>query len=287
MILSDLQRFGKYITVAADIDTAYVAEWLEMVDETERTGLFGDTLYEKICALPESDNFRILCEKYISHRGFYEAIPHLDLVLTNNGFGVVGGNGSKYVPASKDRVAALRLQEDIWSEKIRGFILSRIVAMESYLSSWQTSEAARNITGGLYFSYDDYRTYVPAEDMSNPEVYRKVLARVDRVLNVYVFPFISREQYGVLLEKQYNGSLDREERNVLADVKSAVGGMVRSDMPISSDIKQAHVILSRAVNVMCFNLEKFPQYALSDEYRLKTAEPYENKKDDATYFSGI
>lgn len=289
MILSNYEEFMTFIptTFDANQDTKLYSEWIDIAELTAMQDLFGEDLYNHICNLSESDNFRILCKRYICHHTLYEAIPNLDLILTNNGFAVVGGSSSNYVPASKDRVAALRLQEDIWQEKFRENIIRRLSVVAELQTLWRKSPTLPSITDHLYIGYNDFRTFVPAPDLKDPEVYRQAHARTFKFLSEYIYPYISSRYYAELIEKQYSGITETPDYTILHAVKCAIGTLIRSNAPTQSDINAAVRTMESAVNTMCLQLDLYPTYAGSDEYALKTAIQYENKKEHATYYGGI
>lgn len=289
MILNNYEEFMNFIptTFDANQDVSLYSEWINIADSTAMQELFGEDLYNYVCVLPETDNFRILCKRYICHLALFEAIPNLDLILTNNGFAVVGGNGSNYVPASKDRVASLRLQEDVWREKFKENIIRRLSANADLQTLWNKNPALPGIIDHLFVGYTDFRTFVPAEDMKDPEIYRQAHARTFKFLQEYVYSYISREYYTELLQKQYSSVLATPDYIVLHAVKCAVGTLIRSNTPSESDVNAAVRMMESAVNNMCFQLDSYPTYAGSNEYAIKTAVQYENKKEHATYFGGI
>lgn len=289
MILSNYEEFMKFIPTTFDAgqDIGLFSEWVDIAEQTVMLELFGEELYSYTSDLPHDDNFRTLCKRYVCHLGLYEAIPNLDLVLTNNGFGVVGGNSSKYLPASKDRVAALRFQEDIWKEKFRENIIRRLSVVPEYLSLWKKNPALCRITENLFVGYSDFRTYVAADDMRDPEIYRKAQARTSGLLAEYIHPYISPEYYRELLEKQYTSIITTTDYTVLYAVKTAIGTLIRSNTPTGYDLNAVHRTMEAAVNMMCLQLNLYPTYAASSEYALKTAVQYENKPEHATYFGGI
>lgn len=290
MILSNYEEFMKFIPTTFDAgqDIGLFSEWVDIAEQTAMLELFGEELYSHIGNLPDDDNFRTLCKRYVCHLGLYEAVPNLDLVLTSNGFGVVGGgNNSKYLPASKDRVAALRFQEDIWKEKFRESIIRRLSVVPQYLELWKKNPALCRITDSLFVGYTDFRTYVAADDMRDPEIYRKAQARTSGLLAEYIHPYISPEYYRELLEKQYTSIITTPDYSTLYAVKTAIGTLIRSNAPTGYDINAAHSTMTAAVNMMCMQLNIYPTYAASSEYALKTAVQYENKSEHATYFGGI
>lgn len=289
MILSNYEEFMKFIPTTFDSnqDVGLFSEWVDIAEQTASQELFGNDLYNHISCLPDLDNFRALCKRYICHQALFEAIPNLDLILTNNGFAVVGGSNSKYVPASKDRVAALRLQEDVWREKFKENIIRRLSINKKLHELWNTNPVLPGITDHLFVGYTDFRTFVPAEDMKDPEIYRQAHARTFKFLPEYIHSYISPEYYAELLEKQYSSVPTAPDYNILHAVKCAIGTLIRSDTPSESDVNAAIRIMESAVNTICLQLDMYPTYAESNEYILKTAVQYENKKEHATYFGGI
>ncbi|WP_418543340.1 DUF6712 family protein [Parabacteroides goldsteinii] len=289
MILSNYEEFMKFIptTFDANQDVNLFSEWIDIAEQTASQDLFGEDLYNHICNLPDSDNFRILCKRYICHLTLFEAIPNLDLILTNNGFAVVGGSNSQYVPASKDRVTALRLQEDVWREKFKENIIRRLSIDQDLHTLWKTNPALPGITDHLFVGYSDFRTFVPADDMKDPEIYRQTHARTFKFLPEYIYSYISPEYYAELLSKQYSSVPDTPDYTILHAVKCTIGTLIRSNTPSGSDINAATKTMEAAVNAMCLQLDLYPTYSGSNEYAIKTAVQYENKKEHATYFGGI
>ena len=88
MILSNYEEFMQFVPTTFDSnqDIELFREWVDIAEYTAGFNLFGTELYQAISALPDNDNFRVLCKRYICHSALYEAIPNLDLILTPNGF---------------------------------------------------------------------------------------------------------------------------------------------------------------------------------------------------------
>ena len=193
MILSNYEEFMQFVPTTFDSnqDIELFREWVDIAEYTAGFNLFGTELYQAISALPDNDNFRVLCKRYICHSALYEAIPNLDLILTPNGFAVVGGSNSQFVPASKDRVAALRLQEDVWTEKFREMIIRRIAISPGLFKLWTKKEA---FAGNLFVGYDDFRTYCAADDMRNPVVYSQAVTRFAKWSVSIIYLLLSRRQ---------------------------------------------------------------------------------------------
>lgn len=102
---------------------------------------------ENTCDLdaPAETKEERLCQaalRFVIARGFHDAVPHLDLVLTPTGFGVV--SNQNVAPASADRVERLRQQMLRQSMDAYEDVLSILREFEE----WHTSpmcDAARHL----------------------------------------------------------------------------------------------------------------------------------------------
>lgn len=288
MILSNVNKFHDYIPMALDIDIDIIKPHLEEMDVFLIANFFGNDLYELICSLDDDEPFRKICEKYLCHAALYEAIPSLDLVLTNNGFGVVGGSGSQMLPASRDRVAALRLQEDVWREKYQSLIIQRIITKVEYLTAWQASGMNVKFSSNLFTGYDDFKTFVPGGELQDPEKYRIGLAACRKLLPTYVYPFLSGEYTTHLIKSQYGSNVISEnDQTILNLVKDAMGSLLHIPRPVKTDYEKVESILVAAVNYMESFIDDFPIYKDSETYQVKHMERYQNEKDHPTFFGAI
>lgn len=285
MILSNYEEFMSFIptTFDANQDLDLFREWIDIADYMTGQNLLGQSLYDHVCSLPDKDNFRLQCKRYVSHLALFEAIPNLDLILTGNGFAVVGGSNSQFVPASKDRVAALRLQEDVWREMFHENIINRIIICDEFREKWDPV----NFHKALYIGLSDFRTFVSADNLRDPENYHKAESRVFKVVDEYVTSFISEDYYRELINKQYSATLSTSDYDILFAAKSAIGLLISNAVPSDNDYKAAKHLMLSALNKMMNNLSEYVTFAGSDQYKYLTKPIYENKPEHPSYFGGI
>ena len=62
-------------------------------------------VFDTICQLAEGDALRVATTQAVVYEAFRRAVPHLDIILTPNGFGIV--SNTNIAPASKERINRL------------------------------------------------------------------------------------------------------------------------------------------------------------------------------------
>ena len=268
MLKIDKKTFES-VVLSATSSTAHVFEMLQPhLDETEqnlKSELFGSFDYTTVVGL-ESIVVRLVCL-----RTYYEQIPHLDLVLTPTGFGVV--SNENVAPASPDRVKALRQQVKDASEDA---LDEAIMAMLG--TDWAKSISGRVRVNSFYFVGADLRDFA-----GFPDAHRSALT--ERLIQIaeaeeYIRRGISSEFFEVLLEGIRNKDLIIEYRMILHELKLAIGGWLHGNKEI------LRMKLANVINEMERNIDSYPEYQKSEAYKVKHFEHYDNGKDDTTFFFG-
>ena len=278
MILNDLNLFPEYISTFKNADVLFVKEWVDIADQTAWARLLGDDVYNHVVTLPADDPLRVLCSRFVCHEAYYEAIPNLDLVQTNNGFAVIGKATSGTTPASRDRVASLRAREDAWREKFRQLIVEALIASPEINVRWQTSDAFRQTSRNLYLGFEDFSRYGAYDKAAD---YRGNLPIIGSLFAKQSLFYFGSEYAAELLKKQYTGTLNDYDNQALPLIKIAIGGI------LTGNPETATRQLLDVVDLMNENIDEFPTYAGSKAYALKRSGNYENKKNHPTFFGGL
>lgn len=212
--------------------------------------------------------------------GCRRAIPHLDLVLTPFGFGVV--NNQNHAPASAHRVEALkeelRRDESQTTDSLQQTLLQ---------TPWAMTHAARRVVGSLLW---------------NP-----TLLRVHGV--TYHDQEVYEQEYKALLPLIQSARLNAE-RIISSDLMAALVRRLRFPLELEHDLYtdlaqavthyMASVIMHRQGNTVPLLAEaerslldfvrthkhRLPEYADSAVCAAHEYEPYQNQKDDGTFFFG-
>ena len=91
---------------------------------------------------------------------------------------------------------------------------------------------------------------------------------------------ISGELFYELCSIQLNNTATAEQNTVINKSLFFIGAYLSSDMPM------ARFHLAKLVEYLEQHLDVFDTYAQSTAHQANTFTPYENKKDDTTYFFG-
>ena len=196
--------------------------------------------------------------RYICLDAFYQAIPGLDLILTDTGFGIV--NNQNISPASRDRVESLRVQ----IQREADYALDCIIEGMTGDDAWSSSVCARLVISSLYYTGTDLLELRP--QISEAEEY--ILREISAVL------------FDHLLEQIRHKSLAEAEIPLVCALRRAIGFWINKQLPAF------RVELANVVNLLERCPDDFPAYKDSDAYKVKHFEYYKNEKEDTCYFWG-
>lgn len=268
MLTIDKKRFES-VVLSATSSTAHVFSMIEphlaVTEQNLKSELFGSFDYTTVEGL-ENIVIRLVCL-----RTYYEQIPHLDLVLTPTGFGVV--SNENVAPASPDRVKALRQQvkaayDDAYDDAILAMLGT----------DWVKSVSGRIHTNSLYHTAHDLRSYACC-----PYAHRSdLLERLVQIAEAeeYIRRTISSEFFEALLEGVRSKKLSITYSMLVHELKLAVAGWLHGNTNV------LRMKLANIVNQMEKHIDDYPEYKNSEAYKVKHFEHYENGKDDSTFFFG-
>lgn len=209
------------------------------------------------------------CLCYIIAKGYHDAIPHLDLVLTPTGFGVV--SNQNVAPASSDRV--LRLREQLCNQADYYFV--EIRSLLRFFPEWHELVTPYRITSFFW----DYR-YLSIMGVKDPHMRDFSDVRASIITGEYLCrALIGREFWGELIDAEAHASTTSMQEAVIKLIRNYVGASVEGGkrLALHKDI---------LIDFIHTNIAEFPTYAESSAYKANTFTPYENKKDDSCFFFG-
>ncbi len=215
---------------------------------------------------------------YVCTSAYYLAIPHLDLVLTATGFGVV--SNQNVAPASADRVAALRRQVHI--DEMNH--LDELIDLARPVINWPVSTHDRYFFSSLFWKSEQLRILGIAEptraDLAENRPAIESAAR-------YIGETLSPELHEALIKAEASASATVPQATLIAMWRSATADYIRCE---SGSPSAAHIALRDSIRRMLRyveeNLEAFPEYRDSETYQANHFERYENQKDDSCFFFG-
>lgn len=225
---------------------------------------------KEVVALIAQSSELYLIQKYISAQGFADAIHLLDLTLTANGFAVT--STEQQAPASKERVAALRSTAYNIAFKTLDKIIQTVYVTDEWFQIWKTSEKHNKVIKHFFFSLDDMTAILPIDKFSivdNEACFASL-----SVIDSSVSTFLSNDLLCYLNDAVKNKSASFEDLILLRLLRRAY-----TSIHNKADVKMS---LSPVLNYILQNLDKFPAYSNSSEYK-SYSNTYENKKDDSIF----
>ena len=257
------------VVLSATSSTAHVFSMIEphlaVTEQNLKSELLGSFDYTTVVG------FEDILVRLVCLRTYYEQIPHLDLVLTPTGFGVV--SNENVAPASPERVKALRQQvKDACDDALDDAILAMLG------TEWANTISGRIRVNSFYFTGADLRDYA-----GMPDAHRSAL--VERLIQIaeaeeYIRRGISSEFFEVLLDGIRKKELKTEYRMIIHELKLAIGGWLHGNKDV------LRMKLANVINEMERNIDEYTEYRDSEAYKVKHFERYENAKDDSTFFFG-
>ena len=250
------------------------------IDASEKwliANIVSDTVFNSISDRPDPSTAKVTMARIVAFDAFRNAVPHLDLILTPNGFGIV--NNSNIAPASKERVErliasllsnrddeiehliALLVQEDGWTQSDPG----RFFASTMFPNIDVTSRLTRQ-PGGRWEQYLTVReTLLVMEDFFARQYLSKPLLQVLR----------NEVQTGA-----YRSPLHIHACNIIRAIEIRC---LRTPDPTSA-MHFEHYYLTDIVNSIKQNPDDFAEWHTSETAKLYEPAIFENKKCNKGYW---
>ena len=210
--------------------------------------------------------------RVICLHAYLEALPHLDVVLTETGLGVV--SNQNVAPASSDRVNRLRKQ----IQDSRDDAVDDLIDALRGVEAWRPSRMARQLFGSLVWNA---RLQLPV--MGVTEAHRTKMTELRPKIDAaeeLLRHHVSTALFVELCNVQLDNAASAEQNTVINKSLFFIGAYLAGDMAM------ARFHMAKLVEFLEQHLTGFPAYEASTAHQANTFTPYENKKDDTTYFFG-
>ena len=234
--------------------------------------LVADILGDVYDTLDEATALGRICQRVACLKAYDVAIPHLDLVLTENGFGVV--SNQNVAPASMDRVKRLHQQvKDSCDDAVDDLI----DALRDN-ADWNSTPVALALFNSLVWNAHRQLpllgvTYGHRAKLS--ELRPKITAAEEILRQKMSASFFYELCSAIRLHEE-------SELHTMVVHKALffIGAHIAHDMTM------ARFHLAKLVEFLEQRLGDFATYAASSAHEANTFTVYENKKDDPCYFFG-
>ena len=270
MITIDQAIFERVASSATNADNSVfekIEPHIQWAEEQLKVELFGDMM-DKLDTVP---NLTAVATRLVCLRAYYEQIPHLDLVLTATGFGIV--SNTNLAPASADRVRALREQVKKAYEDDYDRAIEMLIGTE-----WaDTTQARINIVNMIYTARI-LRQYVDKSEVhrSDLELAHVAIYKAEEKVREK----ISSEFFDSLLDKIRHDKIAKLDTGIISMICRFIG------FCIAKEWSSARELLIKIEDFAEKNVDTFVDYRDSTAYKVKHFQTYQNEKEHTTFFFG-
>ncbi len=206
-------------------------------------------------------------------KAYADTIPHLDLVLTGSGFGVV--STENITPASSERVNRLHKKLlDIYDD-----VFDTILSQLRNHREWYDTDIAKEFFSTFFWSGECFR------NTAFPEIYRRDCAKYKPLVSI-----AEAKLRGIVGDELIDELLTDIRHDERTFFQVQLVDLMRRF--ISAEITETNVADSRQLvqTILRFldtHIEYFPIYKASSAYQARKGDRYENNKEDGVFFWGI
>ena len=207
---------------------------------------------------------------YVCSKALWLAVPHLDLVLTPTGFGVV--STQNVAPASAERVANLRNTLSHTADSA----FDNMLDYGRSLVNWRATARGRELFRSLFWRGGHVRFFGVANASRDELAVRMpdIEIAAEALKRAY-----SPEQYDALLAIEASDCATEAQEQIIALSHFATVAWLQ-------DRRRFHALRDDMIRIIESKPEDFPAYMNSATYVANHSDAYENKKDDSCFFFG-
>lgn len=278
MILKTIDQLKAVLPTTVEMDNFTDFEpYVRSAELWIQNQVLGKDLYNLVNgdAFADEDLLQ-LCRSVIGNHAYWDAIPFLDLIHTNNGFAVISATNK--VPASKERVERLREQCLIRRDSEVELLIAFLEDHPDFHDEWKGSPAYSVMTDCLIRTATELQQYGNWEGTRRdflklrPKLIQETMTRLE--------PVFSKDYIDELIEKQRDGDVTNGDLKIIVLLKYALGSLV------NGNTEAAAKIAGDALRYIDKHPTDFATYAASGEYLARIAADYVNTAD-ATIFSSL
>ncbi len=217
----------------------------------------------------DTDTLRAITTQVVVYEAFRRALPHLDVVLTPNGFGIV--SNANIAPASKERIERL----------LSSLLINRDAAIYQLLTllckqnSWLATEQAEFFRGTMFPTLKHSQSLQEYLEMRE-----KLIPIEEHIAEQY----LSMELLSTLRAQVQSSQFSTDKHKHICRVLQAVEVECLSNTTSTTLSPQEHRTLTQIVELIRSNPEDFPEWHASATAQLYTPQVFENKKDSKAFW---
>ena len=203
---------------------------------------------------------RLKCQRVIAEKALLDAIPEMDMQLTEAGFAVQ--NNQDFSPASSQRVDRLlakmpeRIAQDI--DGLVSFLMTYSTGNAAY-GYWRSSDQFNYLTAAFVPYYEEYNR-IALPKANTYEAYYAALDTVAREMMKVADYYVSKAEIERLVELYRDGEALQVHRVAITELK--VVGIAA----FCGDIAHARNAAVNARETMLGNPDSFPEFKASSAF---------------------
>ena len=192
-----------------------IVPFIEASEKWLIDNIVSETVFNSISDRPDNDTLKVTMARIVAFDAFRQAIPHLDVILTPNGFGIV--NNSNIAPASKERVE--RLIASLLSN--RDDEIEHLISLLVQEDGWTQSGQGRFFASTM-FPNIDVATKLTSQPCGRWEQYLTVREQLIPMEEFFAVQYISKELLQVFRNESQSGNYRTSQHKYLCNLLRAV-----------------------------------------------------------------
>ncbi len=217
----------------------------------------------------DTDTLRNITTQVVVYEAFRRALPHLDVVLTPNGFGIV--SNANIAPASKERIE--RLQSSLLIN--RDAAIHQLLTLLCKQQGWLATEQAEFFRGTMFSNLKHGQSLQEYLEMRE-----KLIPLEEHIATQY----LSMELLSTLQAQVQSCQFSTDKHKHICRVLQAVEVECLGNSTSTTLSPQEHRTLTQIVELIRSNPEDFPEWHASTTAQLYTPQVFENKKDSKAFW---
>ena len=267
MILNNLKTAVQYLpSLNLDMANDRFNDFFHRAQEWLASHILGTAIEEileadiVLCQTDTHATLRQQCQRVIAERALPDAIPEMDLQLTEAGF--VVQNNDKFLPASSQRVDRLiakmpeRIAADV--DMLVRFLMQNSNANGAY-GSWRSTDQFKYLTAAFLPCYEDYNRLAIPKAINYEEYYDAIQMMSEMMLKVSDY-YVSKAEVERLVGL-YRGNLYQP-----VHAKAIANLRIVAVAAFNHDIVRARNAAIGAREVMLEDPDSFPVFKSSSAF---------------------
>lgn len=277
MILNNLNEARQFLpSVNVTVENDRFKDFFRRAQEWLTSHIIGDEIEElleidiPISATDDHADLRKLCQRVIAEKALLDAIPEMDMQLTEAGFAVQ--NNDNFSPASSQRVDRLvktlpeRIAADV--DSIVRFLMKTSIGNGAY-TYWRSSGQFAYLTAAFMPLCEEYTAYcngfqLDKKPSMNYDDFYAAIPMMGRELRSVADYYVSRAEIDRLVELYRDNDLLEIHRKAIVSLKDCAVAALRYDMP------QARNAAVQAREVMLSDPDSFTAFKASSAFNSPT-----------------